>query len=92
MFIQLNDLLLVSKAFNEENSGIKLPEEHTKETENNKNFKMTKTPTEKARSEFNFKTCQIANRLENVKNFREPVGPITTLNMQFFEKFPERNI
>ena len=35
MFIQLNDLLLVSKALNEENSGIELPEVHTKETRNN---------------------------------------------------------
>ena len=32
MFIQLNDLLLVSKALNEENSGIELPEVHTKQT------------------------------------------------------------
>ena len=43
MFIQLNDLLLVSKALNEENSGIELPEVHTKETRNNEIFKMTKT-------------------------------------------------
>ena len=40
MFIQLNDLLLVSKALNEENSGIELPEVHTKETRNNEIFKM----------------------------------------------------
>ena len=62
-FIQLNDLLLVSKALNEENSGIELPEVHTKETRNNEIFKMAKTRTEKARSEFSFKTCRIANRL-----------------------------
>ena len=35
MFIHFNDLLLVSKALNEENSGIELPEVHTKETRNN---------------------------------------------------------
>ena len=38
MFIQLNDLLLASKALNEDNSGIELPEVHTKETRNKKNF------------------------------------------------------
>ena len=72
MFIQLNDLLLVSKALNEENSAIELPEVHTKETRNNEIFKMTKTRTEKACSEFTFKTCRIANRLENFINLREP--------------------
>ena len=71
MFIHLNDLLLVSKALNEENSGIDL---HTKETRNNEFFKMTITRTEKARSEFTFKTCRIANRLENLITLREPVG------------------
>ena len=35
---------------------------------------MTKTRTEKARSEFTFKTCRIANRLENLINLREPSG------------------
>ena len=64
MFIQLNNLLLVSKALNEENSGIELPEVQTKETRNNEIFKMTKTRTEKSRSHFIFKTCRIANRLE----------------------------
>ena len=39
MFIQLNDLLLVSKALNEENSSIELPEVHTKETRNNEILK-----------------------------------------------------
>ena len=74
MFIQLNDLLLVSKALNEENSVIELTEVHTKETRNNEFFKMTKTRTEKARSEFTFKTCRTANRLEKLVNLREPSG------------------
>ena len=68
MFIQLNDLLLVSKTLHEENSGIELPEVHTKETRKNEIFKMTKTRTEKARSEFTLKTCRIANHLENLIN------------------------
>ena len=74
MFIQFNDLLLVPKALNEENSGIELPEVHTKETRNNEIFKMTKTRTEKAPSEFTFKSCRNANRLENLINLREPSG------------------
>ena len=74
MFIQLNDLLLFSKALNEDNSGIELPEVHTKETMNNDIFKMTKVRTKKARSKFIFKTCRIANRLENLINLREPSG------------------
>ena len=96
MFIQPNDLLLVSKALNEENSGIELPEVHTKETRNNEIFKMMKTRTEKARSEFTFKTCQIANNLENLINLREPSGlknRILNTMLNFFEKkFSERNI
>ena len=59
MFIQLNDLLLVSKSLNEENSGIELPEVHTKETRNNEIFKMAKTRTEKARSEFTFEPVDL---------------------------------
>ena len=96
MFIQLNDLLLVSKALNEENSGIELPEVHTKETRNNEIFKMTKTRTEKGRSEFTFKTCRIANRLENLISLREPSGlknRILRTMWNFFEnKFSARNI
>ena len=96
MFTQLNDVLLVSKALNEENSGIELPEVHTKETWNNEIFKMTKARTEKARSEFNFKTCRIANRLENLINLREPSAlknRILRTMWNFFEKkFSERNI
>ena len=57
-------------AASEKNSGIELPEVHTKETRNNEIFKMTKTRTENARSEFTFKTCRIANRLENLINLR----------------------
>ena len=42
MFIQLNNPLLVSKALNEENSDIELPEVLMKETRNDEIFKMTK--------------------------------------------------
>ena len=42
MFILPSDLLLASKALNEENSGIELPEVHTKETRNKKIFKNDK--------------------------------------------------
>ena len=73
MFIQLNDLLLVSKALIEENCGIKLPEIYTKGTRSNEIFKMTKTRTEKARSGFIFKTCRIANRLGNLIILAESV-------------------
>ena len=93
MFIQLNDLLLVSKALNEENSGIELPEVHTKETRNNEIFEMTKTRTEEARSEF---TCRISNGLENLINLREPSGLknriLRTIWNVFEKKFSERNI
>ena len=96
IIIQLNDLLLVSKALNEENSGIELPEVHSKETRNNDIFKMTKTRTEKARSEFTFKTCRIANCLENLINLREPSGLknriLRTMRNFFEKKFSERNI
>ena len=96
MFIQLNDLLLVLKALNEENSGIELLEVQTKETKNNEIFKMTKTRTEKACSEFFFKTCRIANRLESSMNLRESSGlknRILRTMWNFFErKFSERNI
>ena len=59
MYIQVNDLILVSKTLNEENSGIELPEVDTKETKHNKIFKMTKTGTEKARSDFNLKPVEM---------------------------------
>ena len=74
MFIQLKNLLLVSKVLNEKISVIGLPEVFTKETRNNEIFKMTKTQTEKAPREFTFKTCRFANRLENLLELREPVG------------------
>ena len=48
MFIQLKNLLLVSKVPNEEISVIEQPEVYTKETRNNEIFNMTKTQTEKA--------------------------------------------
>ena len=89
MFIQLNDLLLVSKASNEENRGFELPEVDTKETMNNEIFKMTKTRTEKAPIEFTFETCRIANHLETSINLREPGGlekPNITYNMEFFRE------
>ena len=96
MFILHNDLILVSKALNGETSGIERPEVHTKETRNNEIFKLTKTRTEKARSEFTFKTCRISNRLENLINLREPSGlknRIFRTMWNFFEKkFSERNI
>ena len=56
MFIDLNDLLLVAKALNEEKSGIELPEVHTK---NDEIFKMAKTRREKARSESPLKPVEL---------------------------------
>ena len=93
MIIELSDLLLFSKALNGENSGIELPEVHTKETRDNDIFKMT-TRTEKARSEFTFKTCRIASRLEKLINLREQVGlknRILRTMWNFFEKFSGRS-
>ena len=87
MFFQLNDLLLVSKALTEENSGLELPEVHTKETRNYEIVKTTKTRTEKARSEFTFKTCRIA---DPPRKFNKLKGTIwtekcnITYNVEFF--------
>ena len=66
MFLQLNDMLLLSKIKNEEiRTSISLPEGPEIRGKRSENFKLWKTRTKKGRSEFVFRNCRLVNRLDD---------------------------
>ena len=72
-FLQLNDMLLVSKITHEEmGTSISLPERPEKEEEvKSSNFGRHE---EKGRSEFVSRNCRLVNRLDNYMDFMNPQG------------------
>ena len=75
MFLQLNDMLLLSKITNEEmRTSISLPERPEIRGRRSKIFKLWKTRREKGRSEFVFRNCRLVNRLDDYIDFMNPQG------------------
>ena len=97
MFLQLNDMLLLSKITNEElGTSISLPERPEKRGRRSEIFKLWKTRTEKGRSEFVFRNCRLVNRLDDYIDFMNPQGlknRLVKLMCKFFgEKYSESNV
>ena len=74
MFLQVNDLLLLAKVMNESSHCIELPDLTSANGRTKEVFRLQKTRTEKARSEFTFRNCRLANRLEKYVEFSRPYG------------------
>ena len=95
MFLQLNDMLLLSKITNEEmGSSISLPE-RSEIKGRSESFKLWKTRTEKGRSEFVFRNCRLVNRLDEYIDFMNPQGlknRLLKLMWKFDEKYSESNL
>ena len=69
MFMQLNDILLLSK-LTEDDSFLPMLRQNSEKGRTNELFKRPKTRTEKARNEFFFHTCRLANQIENYIEFK----------------------
>ena len=74
MYLQLNDILLLRKLTSEEVREPKLPEGETKIGRADELFKTSKARTEKAGTEFIFRTARIVNRLEKQIDFTKMIG------------------
>ena len=97
MFLQLNDMLLLSKITNEEmGTSISLPEWPEIRGRTSEIFKLWKTRTEEGRSEFVFRNCRLVNRLDNYIHFMNPQGlknRLLKLMWNFVdEKYSESNV
>ena len=74
MYLQLNDMLLLSKIPNEEmGSSIRLPV-RPEMRGRSEIFKLWKTRTEKGRSEFVFRNCRLVHPLDDYIDFMKPQG------------------
>ena len=74
MYIQMNDLLTLSKLTQEGRDDIEIPEINKVRGRSTELYKLRKIRHEKARNEFVFKNCRLANRIDNEINFMEPRG------------------
>ena len=96
MFLQLNSLLLLSKFMNEDSNCIELPETVQGRGRKNDIFCPTKKRTEKARGEFVFKNCRLANRIDKYVDFSNGTGlknRIITIMWNFVNNsYSEKNI
>ena len=73
MFLQLNDILLLSKITHEEMAtSIGLPKRPEIRRRQREIFKLWRTQTEKARSDFVFRSCRFVNRLDDTLDFKNP--------------------
>ena len=88
MFIQLNDILLLSKMNPENNPSLNMPELHEPDRRITDIFKLPNTRTEGARREFVFRTCRVANRLQKYIDLRDVQGLKAKL-IQLMWKFVE---
>ena len=61
MLLQVNDLLLLAKVMHESLHCIELPDLTSANGRTKEVFRLQKTRTEKARSEFTFRNCKLAN-------------------------------
>ena len=91
MFLQLNDVLLLSKITNEEmGTSISLPERPEIIGRRSEIFKLSKTRRKKGRSEFVFRNCRLVNRLDDYIDFINPQGlknRLLKLMCNFFSKY-----
>ena len=92
MFLQVNDLLLHAKVMNESSHCIELPDLKSAYGRRKEVFRLQKTRTEKARSEFTFRNCRIANRLEKYVEFSRPYGLINLMWEFVNERFCDKNV
>ena len=73
MFMQLNEILLLSK-LTEDDSFLPMLKQNSEKGRTNELFKLPKTRTEKARNDFFFRTCRLANRIEKYIEFNTKKG------------------
>ena len=73
MFMQLNDILLLSK-LTEDDRFLPMLKQNPEKGRTNELFKLLKTRTEKARNDFFFRTCRLANRIEKYIEFNTKKG------------------
>ena len=96
MYIQMNDLLTLSKLTQEGRDDIEIPEINNVRGRSTELYTLRKVRLEKARNEFFFKNCRLANRIDNEINFMEPRGlknRIQNLMWKFVNKsFNTQNI
>ena len=76
MFLQLNDLLLLSKLYHDKENALPLIEtnEHQNGRVKSRLFKIPKLRTEKFRENFYFRTAKVANNLPEEIDFSRPLG------------------
>ena len=101
IFLQLNDLLFLSKICQDEDNELKsiLPHNLSKaenSTRRKEIFSLKKTRTEKRRSEFIFPTCRLANKINDKIKFHEAKdlkARLIKLMWEFVEKkFSSSNV
>ena len=95
MFMQLNDILLLSK-LTEDDSFLPMLKQNSEKGRTNELFKLPKTRNEKARNDFFFRTCRLANRIEKNIEFNTKKGlknRVLNFMWKFVnERFNENNI
>ena len=76
MFLQVNDLLLLSKLYHDKEKALPLIEtyEHQYGRVKSRLFKLPKLRTEKFRENFYFRTAKVANNLPEEIDFSQPLG------------------
>ena len=96
MYIHMNDLLTLSKLTQEGRDDIEIPEINKVRGRSTELYTLRKVRLEKARNEFVFKNCRLANRIDNEIIFMEPRGlknRILNLMWKFVNKsFNTQNI
>ena len=95
MFMQLNDILLLSK-LTEDDSFLPMLKQNSEKGRTKELFKLPKTRTEKARNDFFFRTCRLANRIEKYIEFNTKKGLKNRVLIFMWkfenERFDENNI
>ena len=96
MYMQMNDVLTLSMLTQEGRDDIEIPEINKVPGRSTELYTLRKVSLEKARNEFVFKNCRLANRIDNEINFMEPRGlknRILNLMWKFVNKsFNTQNI
>ena len=72
MYMQMNDLLTLSKLTQAGRDDIEIPEINKVRGRSTELYTSRKVRLEKARKEFVFKNCRLANQIDNEINFMEP--------------------
>ena len=74
MYMQMNDVLTLSMLTQEGRDDIEITEINKVPGRSIELYTLRKVSLEKARNEFVFKNCRLANRIDNEINFMEPRG------------------